>query len=98
MFITNCVLLCLTVLQHILEHQDIKNHRIQKNSKSRKKRKQNNEEEEEQGESLLMWNDWLLHTQEHTKHNISLVVGTWDVYTCAVEYLPSNSLPINQKI
>ncbi|XP_056589384.1 rho GTPase-activating protein 39 isoform X1 [Triplophysa dalaica] len=37
------------ILQHILEHQDIKNHRIQKNSRSRKKRKQNNEEEEEQG-------------------------------------------------
>lgn len=47
-FITNCVLLCLTVLRHIVEHQDIKN---KKNSKSRKKRKQNNEEEEEQGES-----------------------------------------------
>lgn len=33
-----------TVMQHIMEQQDMKN---KKNSKSRKKRKQNNEEEEE---------------------------------------------------
>lgn len=42
--------LCLAVLQHIMEQQDIKN---KKNSKSRKKRRQNNEEEDDEGEFMV---------------------------------------------
>jgi len=54
-------LLYLTVLQHIMDQQDIKNKKI---SKSRKKRRQNNEEEDDEGE--FMGKLVILHTHKHT--------------------------------
>lgn len=56
------VLLYLTVLQHIMEQQDIKN---KKNSKSRKKRRQNNEEEEDEGEFMV---ERVICTDKSGKH------------------------------